>query len=276
MLLAFDWFCDENGKPVPEKSTFYVPNEYAREVASAHSGLFEWVASIHPYRPDAVDRLHAAAEGGARAVKWLPSAQNIDLSSPRCDAFYTALAQLKLPLITHGGAERATEAKELESFGNPLKARRALEAGVRVVIAHCAGDGEDDDLDNPGKRLPSFDLFARLMESPEWRTNLHGDISAILLRNRDTKIIKELLLREDWHTRLLNGSDYPLPGVMPLNSPARIAKEGLLPEEAVAPLETLRDHNPLYFDLVAKRLLSWQGKSFPAGVFETRGFFGSV
>jgi mannonate dehydratase len=273
LLFAFDWQCDETGTPVVEKSTFYVPNDYARKAATAHPDVFEWAASIHPYRPDAVDQLHAAAAGGAKAVKWLPAAQNIDPDSPRCNAFFAALAQLKLPLITHCGAEQATVAGGLEYLGNPLKLRRALDVGVQVVVAHCASYGDDEDLDKPGTHQPSFALFTRMMDKPVWQKNLRGDISAIVLRNRKPEVIKTLLTRTDWHGRLLNGSDYPLPGILPIISPNALASDGLLAEGAVAMLKTLRDHNPLYFDFALKRLLSWQGKTFPAAVFETRAFF---
>jgi len=276
MLFAFDWLHGDDGQPDAESSTFYVPDAYARQVAAEYPDVFEWVASIHPYRADAVDRLQAAAAQGARAVKWLPPAQNIDPASKRCDAFYAALARLRLPLITHCGEEKAAQGVSLAHLGNPLLLRRALDAGVRVVVAHCASYGEDEDLDQPGSRRESFDLFARLMDRPEWKENLFGDISAIALRNRSPATIKTLLSREDWHGRLLNGSDYPLPGILPIVSPAALARHGLLPEEAVAELDKLRQANALYFDLALKRSLNWQGKSFPAGVFETRAFFGAA
>ncbi|MDR2689082.1 MAG: amidohydrolase [Azoarcus sp.] len=273
MLFAFDWYHDDRGRPVPEMSTFYVPDDYARKMAAARPDVFEWVASIHPYRPDAVDRLEAAAAQGARAVKWLPAAQNIDPASSRCATFFAALARLRLPLISHCGAEKAAQSSSMEHFGNPLRLRRALEAGVKVVVAHCASAGKDEDLDQPGTQRTSFELFARLMDQAEWQEHLHGDISAIALRNRKPETIRTLLERDDWHGRLLNGSDYPLPGILPLISPAALAGHGLLPKEAVADLETLREHNALYFDLALKRLLNWQGKRFPARVFETRAFF---
>ncbi|MDR3087542.1 MAG: amidohydrolase family protein [Azoarcus sp.] len=273
MLFAFDWHHGDDGIPIPDKSTFYVPDDYARQVAAERPDVFEWVASIHPYRPDAVDRLEAAAAQGAKAVKWLPAAQNIDPASPRCDTFFATLARLRIPLITHCGAEKATAAGHMESFGNPLRLRRALEAGARVVVAHCASAGKDEDLDKPGTQQTSFKLFARMMERPEWREHLFGDISATVLRNRKPEVIKTLLTRDDWYGRLLNGSDYPLPGILPLVSPAALAAAGLLPQEAVADLKLLREHNPLHFDLALKRNLSWQGKSFPARVFETRAFF---
>ncbi|GHU07662.1 metal-dependent hydrolase [Betaproteobacteria bacterium] len=272
MLLAFDYFHDDAGHPQANMGAFYVPNDYASRLATAYPNAFEWVASIHPYRADAVDQLEAAAAQGARAVKWLPAAQNIDPASKRCDAFFAALARLKLPLITHCGEEKAMNADAMR-FGNPLRLRRALEAGARVVVAHCATMGEDEDFDARNKARPSFVLFARLMDEPAWQDNLRGDISAIVLRNRKPDVIKMLLERKEWHGRLVNGSDYPLPGIVPLISPGALAGAGLLPKSAVADLELLREYNPLYFDLALKRTLSWQGNSFPAQVFATRAFF---
>ena len=276
MLFAFDWFHDDKGQPIPESSTFYVPDSFARQMAEEHPDLFEWVASIHPYRPDAVDRLQAAAAQGARALKWLPAAQNIDPASKQCDAFFAALARLSLPLIIHCGEEKAAQSSSLIPFGNPLRLHRALDAGVKVIVAHCASIGEDEDFDRPGTRRKSFDLFARIMDRPEWKENLFGDISAIVFRNRKPEVLQTLLTREDWHGRLLNGSDYPLPGVLPLTSLSRLVRHGLLPKESVADLRALREANALHFDLALKRSLTWQGKSFPAQVFETRAFFETV
>ena len=276
MLFAFDWYHGDDGRPDQKLSTFYVPNDYARQIAEKYPDVFEWVASIHPYRDDAIDMLEAAVAQGARAVKWLPAAQNIDPASKRCDAFFAALARLSLPLVIHCGEEKAAQAAKLEPLGNPLRLRRALDGGVKVVVAHCASTGEDEDLDKPGTQQKSFDLFTRLMERPEWKENLFGDISATAQRNRKPEVLKTLLTREDWHGRLLNGSDYPLPGILPLTSLHRLASHGLLPEESVAELQTLRQLNALHFDLALKRSLIWQGKSFPARVFETRAFFGAV
>ncbi len=121
LLLAFDFFHDEKGLPVREKSAFYVPDAYACRLARANPERFAWAASIHPYRPDAVDRLHAAAAQGAKAVKWLPAAQNIDPASPRCKAFYAALARLRLPLLTHCGEESAVQGADMQRFGHPLR-----------------------------------------------------------------------------------------------------------------------------------------------------------
>ena len=274
MLFAFDRFHDEAGRPLPERSAFYIPDAWAIRQAQAYPSGFEWVASIHPYRADAVDALAAAVAQGARAVKWLPAAQGMDPASPKCDAFFKALAAARLPLIVHCGEEKAVKGADTHHLGNPLGLRRALDAGVRIVVAHCATLGHDLDRDVGNNVMrSSFELFARLMGEPRAQGLLHGDISAIVLRNRSLSVIRTLLERSDWHPRLLHGSDYPLPGILPLISPAILARAGLLPAGAVADLQTLREHNPLYFDFALKRLLTSNGRNFPAGVFATRRFF---
>ena len=76
-----------------------------------------------------------------------------------------------------------------------------------------------------------------------------------------------------WHARLLNGSDYPLPGLMPIFSPDSLVAAGLLDASAAPVLTEIRKHNVLLFDFVTKRALRAEGKRLPASVFETRGFF---
>lgn len=272
LLFAFDWARDDAGAPDREHSTFHVPDAYVEALARRHPDHFEWAASIHPYDPGARDRLDAAVAGGARAVKWLPSAMGIDPASPRCDRFYEKLAALRLPLITHAGDERAVRGFG-EDLGNPLRLRRALDRGVRVVIAHCASLGSGRDLDAGGAvPAPNFVLFTRLMDDPRYTRLLAADISAVTQGNR-VDVVQTLLARRDWHPRLLNGSDYPLPGVLPLVSLPLLVARGLLPATSVEPLRELRDHNVLMFDFVLKRSLAHNGVGFPRPVFETRPFF---
>jgi mannonate dehydratase len=272
VLLAFDWARDASGAKLEERSTFYVPDEYAADIARRYPQHFEWAASIHPYDPSALDRLDAAAARGARAIKWLPSAQGIDPASPQCDRFYAKLAALRMPLLTHAGDEQAVTGHG-EDYGNPLRLRRPLDAGVRVIVAHCASLGVGHDLDRGGAgTLPNFELFARLMDESRYRGNLFADISAITQGNR-MGVIAPLLARRDWQDRLLNGSDYPLPGIVPLVSLAGLAERGLLDPAAVEPLDQIRQHNVLMFDFVLKRSLRSKGAGFADSVFETAPFF---
>jgi mannonate dehydratase len=275
LLFAFDRHHAADGTSLPGETAFYVPDAYALATARQHPGQFEWAASIHPYRRDSLTALRRAKGNGARAVKWLPAAMGIDPAAPRCDAFYAELVKLDLPLITHGGMERAVSVADRQHLGNPLLLRRALEHGVRVVIAHCATLGEDRDLDRGehGPYVESFSLFARLMDDPRYRTTLFGDISGIAQINRAGPALVALLEREEWHPRLLNGSDYPLPGIVPLYSVSQLAQLGVIGQGLPARLAEVREHNPLLFDFVLKRHLRAAGKRFPASVFETRAFF---
>lgn len=279
LLLAFDFAVDDAGREQPALSTFAVPNAYVERVAALHPQRFGWVASIHPYRPDAVDRLASAAAQGAHGVKWLPSSMNIDPAAARCDAFYAALVRHRLPLIVHGGEEKAVPGARQEAFNNPLRLRRALDAGVRVVIAHCASLGHAVDTDrgngsgNSGPETRAFDLFARLMDDPRYGPRLHGDVSAIFQRNREHDVQRALVSRADWHGRLLHGSDYPLPGIGFLYNLDALVAARLLPAAAVPVLDALRGHNPVVFEFVLKRTIAAGGARFAPSVFHTRDFF---
>jgi mannonate dehydratase len=272
VLFAFDRAHDEQGRADPEHTAFHVPDAYARDIARAHPQYFEWAASIHPWRGDAIEALQRAKAGGARAVKWLPSAMGIDPASPRCDRFYDWLSKHDLPLITHAGLELAVTGRGAHDFGNPLRLRRALDAGVRVVIAHCASIGEDRDIDRGanGPYVDSFSLFARMFERYD---RLYGDISAMTQVNRAGAALARVIEEQGWHARLLNGSDYPLPGVMPIFSVQYLVSLKLVAEKAAPVLTEIRRHNPLLFDFVLKRSLRSNGRALPARVFETRRFF---
>ncbi|ESS67931.1 amidohydrolase 2 [Methyloglobulus morosus KoM1] len=274
MLYAFDKAHGANGDADHANTAFFVPNEYAMALARQYPERFEWVASIHPYRRDCEAVLEQAVLQGARAIKWLPPAMGIDPASPLCDRFYKVAAKLNIPIISHGGEEKSVHGANQSLFGNPLRLRRALDAGVRVVIAHCATLGSY--LDEKGKSVRSFDLFAQLMADKQWQGQLFGDISAITLRNRKLEVIKTLLTETAWHSRLLNGSDYPLTGVLPLISVKNFVESGLLAEESLRPLLVLQDYHPFRFDFALKRSLSWQGKRFTNTIFETRPFFMAI
>ena len=129
LLFAFDWSRDERGVPDRERSTFYIPDDYTASVAARYPDHFLWAASIHPFDPTAVARLDRAAARGARAIKWLPSAQAIDPADPRCDPFYARLAQLRLPHhhARRRGARRARPSRGLRQSAAPAP-RRSMPA----------------------------------------------------------------------------------------------------------------------------------------------------
>lgn len=272
-LFAFAHAADDEGHERADWSTFHVPDRYAAEVAAAQASRFDWVASIHPWREDAIERLQRAASAGARAVKWLPSAMNIDPGSARCRGFYDTMARLRLPLIIHCGEEKAAPGARREAFGNPLKVRTPLAHGVPVIVAHAASLGHARDTDKrSAPEAAAFDLWARVMHEQRGSGLLMADISAVFQRNRAPSTWRQIVGNEAWHGQLLHGSDYPLPGVMPLFAPQQLVKAGLLDAHAVPTLMALREHNPLLFDFVLKRQLRLGGVRLPASVFEARAW----
>lgn len=275
MLLAFDYHHDRSGNRIEQLSSFFTPVDYVHNLAQRYPGRFEWIASIHPYRRDSVQALARAVRAGARAVKWLPPAMGIDPASPSCDRFYEALVKWDIPLLTHAGTELAVDGDEAQALANPLRLRRPLEHGVRVIVAHCASHGSGVDLDRGahGPALSNFELFARLMDDPRYEGLLFGEISAMTQVNRIGAPLEVVITRDDWHARLINGSDYPLPAVMPLFSLRRMVQQKLLPAAEAKPLSALRRYNPLLFDFILKRRLVVKGKRLMPVVFHSRRVF---
>ena len=274
MLLAFDFNYDEQGTRRDDLSAFQISNSYAADTAHRFSDRFEWICSIHPYRADALEELDWCVANGALAVKWLPSAMGIDPASPRCDRIYASLARHRLPLLTHGGQELAVHGGRFHEFNNPLRLRRAVDQGVRVIIAHCASLGEHADLDKSAAGpVYAFELFARLMGEARYEGQLFGEISSVTQANRAGPLLEILLKRAEWHHRLINGSDYPLPGVFPLYAPRRFVEQGYLNETEAKVLSAIRRYNPLLFDFVLKRSLAKDGHRFAPELFESRRIF---
>ncbi len=275
MLLAFDYYYNEKGEYDKAQSVFYTPNRYVLKQTKRYPGQFKWIASIHPYREDSVEELEFVIKNGARAIKWLPGAMGINPASQLCDRFYDALVKYNFPILTHSGEEHAVDVPEEKRYENPLLFRRALDKGVRVIFAHCATMGESTDLDKgeKGAKVANLDLFGRLMDETQYGKQVYGDISAITQINRDRQMIEKIVSREDWHERLLYGSDYPLPGVMPVFSPWNFSDWGHLPLREANLLSDIRQYNPALFDFMLKRRIKVNGHQFATTVFETSDKF---
>lgn len=277
-LLAFDKHYRRDGFEDLDKTEFYVPNEYVFAVAERHPDLFVPNISVNPYRPDAIAELEKWAARGARIVKWLPNAMGIDPSDPKCDSFYQKMKELDLILLSHGGEEKAVEAEEDQKLGNPLLLRRPLDHGLKVIVAHCAGLGSNEDLDHKErKQVDNFDLFLRLMDEKRYEGLVFGEISAMTQFNRIGKPLTTILAREDLHERLVNGSDYPLPAVNILIRTGPLVKQNYISGTEGTCLKEIYDYNPLLFDFVLKRTIKLPGtsKTLPAPVFMTNSALGA-
>ena len=176
----------------------------------------------------------------------------------------------KMVIHTHVGEEKAVDAEEDQKYGNPLLFRRALDRGVKVIMAHAASLGTGIDLDDSDKKeISNFDLFLRLMDEKKYQGLLFGEISGITQVNRLPVPLATMIEREDLHSRLVNGSDYPVPAINVVIWTSRLVSEGFITAEERQLLNQIYDVNPLLFDFVLKRTLRHPktGSQFSPEVF---------
>jgi predicted TIM-barrel fold metal-dependent hydrolase len=261
-ILAFDKHYKPDGTVDLGKTNFYIPNEYIFRLTEQYPDILLPAISIHPYRRDALAELEKWARIGVKFVKWLPNAMGIDPSSSLADPFYRKMKEHGMILLSHTGEEQAVEAgQEDQRLGNPLLLRRALDQGVRVIMAHTASLGSCEDLDDAGNRGAArrgptcFDLALRLLGETKYEGLLFAEISAMLQFNRMPGPFATLLKRQDLQPRIVNGSDYPLPAINALIHTRGMARAGFITDDERVHLNEIYDYNPLLFDFVLKRTM---------------------
>lgn len=198
VLLGMDGVYDQNGRLNQAQTDFLIGNDYVLKTAQAHPDEFLAGVSINPQRRDAIDELHRCADAGAVLVKVLPNAKQFDPANPKYKPFYRALAERKLPFLSHVGYEFSLIGKD-QSVGDPDRLRLALDEGATVIAAHACSYG----LILYEKFLPTLrDLVARY-------PHFYSDISALTLPNR-IRMLLHLRKYPEIHERLLFSTDYPL------------------------------------------------------------------
>jgi predicted TIM-barrel fold metal-dependent hydrolase len=168
------------------------------KTARAYPNDFLAGVSINPQRWDAVEEVHRCADAGAALVKVLPNAQQFNPADTRYKTFYRALADRKLPFLSHVGYEFSLIGKD-QSVGDPDRLKLALDEGATVIAAHACSYG----LMLYEKFLPTFQDFAKRYP------HFYADISALTLPNR-LKMLLHLRRHPELYDRLLFGTDYPL------------------------------------------------------------------
>jgi hypothetical protein len=198
VLLGMDGFYDQTGLLLRQHTEFLISNDYVLKIAREYPDEFLAGPSINPQREDAVEEVHRCAEAGAVLVKVLPNAQHFDPANPNYKPFYRALAERRLPLLSHVGYEFSLIGKD-QSLGDPDRLRVALDEGATVIAAHACSYG----LMLYEKYLLTFHEFVK--RYPHFYT----DISGLTLPNRFTMLL-HLRRHPELHDRLLFGTDYPL------------------------------------------------------------------
>lgn len=113
VCLALDPVFDEKGNRRPDLSNVWVDNEYIiQKLRSVLPDRILLGASVHPFDPRFTERVKDYADKEAVLLKWLPSAQQFDLSDERVGRAMRALATAgrnggPLPLLLHVGPEYA-------------------------------------------------------------------------------------------------------------------------------------------------------------------------
>lgn len=198
VLLGMDGFYDQSGFLSRQHTDFLVSNDYVFRAVRAYPDVFLAGPSINPQREDAIDEVHRCADAGAVLIKVLPNAQHFDPADPKYIAFYRALAQRKLPFLSHVGYEFSLIGKD-QSLGDPARLRLALDEGVTVIAAHACSYG----LMLYEKFLPTFRELSRRYP------HFYADISALTQPHR-MKMLLHLRRHPDLQSRLFFGTDYPL------------------------------------------------------------------
>jgi predicted TIM-barrel fold metal-dependent hydrolase len=198
VLLGMDGVYDQNGRLNQAHTDFLISNEYVIKTARAYPNEFLAGVSINPQRRDAVEEVHRCADVGATLVKVLPNAQQFNPADTRYKAFYRALAERKLPFLSHVGYEFSLIGKD-QSLGGPDRLKLALDEGATVIAAHACSYG----LMLYEKFLPTFQDLAKRYP------HFYADISALTQPNR-MRMLLHLRNYPEIHERLLFGTDYPL------------------------------------------------------------------
>lgn len=222
VLLALDAVYTESGRRDTKATHLFVANKYVAHLSEIYP-QFLFGCSVHPYSPDAAERLWQCVKGGAVLCKWLPSAQCIDPTHPKSVRFYRALAALGLPLLIHVGPESAIPSalgNEAELKVNAGSGRfgsspgdailMALEEGATVILAHSATPlGPLLDKNNTYWEEVFEVLLERIAQIDD--LPLYADTSAFCLPGRFKYVQRVLPRIEAQPHKFLYGSDYPVP-----------------------------------------------------------------
>jgi predicted TIM-barrel fold metal-dependent hydrolase len=209
-LLAFDRVYSVDGEPRPDRTYLHVPNDRAADICARHPEALLLGASVHPHRRDALEALDRVAELGAVLVKLLPNSHGFDPADERHLPYFRKLADLKLPLLIHGGFEHTLPVID-QRFGDPLRLRPALESGATVIVAHCGTSG----------RFHVRETFGAFLELAASFPNCFGDTSSFTNFWRSQYMLQLLdperlrtryeVVPDDPLSKLVHGSDYPIP-----------------------------------------------------------------
>lgn len=248
VCLALDPVYDNKGNRCEGASNVWVDNDYIVDQLQKDSSKILLGASVHPYDPDFQKRVKKYIDKGAVLLKWVPSAQQINLADERVGQAVEFLAMAKdgkpLPLLLHVGPEYAIPTTNdktqtydflcwswIEGFRNWFRFKnkwhtpevkkieenisRALKAGATIIFAHCGlpyfASGILGFLEHS-----DFSVVSRYLEQNDKKQDdknlysgkCYADVSALSTPFRSKYFKNVAALPRDY---LLFGSDFPTP-----------------------------------------------------------------
>lgn len=216
VLLAFDEYHTNAGERLPPPATrfqrggdMYTSNSMIRALCRGRPDRYMFGASVHPYRENAVACVREVAAAGAVLLKWLPLHQNIDIADERTLAVLRACAEIGLPVLVHYNEEftLATQHPEHMGLSALLDVLRMLKAEGRMpvtIVAHVATPVTPLGIEQPFHDLCRA-LLGEFSDAP-----LYADISALTTLGK-IRYLRWLAQRQDLHSKLLFGTDFPVP-----------------------------------------------------------------
>ena len=183
----------------------------AKQAVSAHPARFVRFASIDMTQPDAVDRLRAAAKGGAIGFGEIKS--QVAAAGPEMQRLYALAAELSVPITMH--FQEVSQPGSPGTFNTGLKKFDAMLAAYprTTFIGHAdafwanvSADYAEDTSYPKGPVEPGGVTDRLLGEYP----NLYADMSANSgnnFLNRDPEFAAAFLVRHQ--NKLMFGSDCP-------------------------------------------------------------------
>ena len=243
VCLALDPVYDNNGNRHEELSHFWVDNEYIIQRLQKDSGKVLLGASVHPYDTEFQSRVKKYIDSGAVLLKWVPSAQQINLADERVGSALEFLASAKngkpLPLLLHIGPEYAipttderTITYDFQSWswlermrnwfrfsnrwhtpdvkGTEKNMIKGLSAGASIIFAHCGlpyfALGLFSLLEHSD--FPVVKRYLNLNDKGLYKGCCYADVSALSTPFRLEYFEDVSKLPADY---LLFGSDFPTP-----------------------------------------------------------------
>ncbi|MHC4942283.1 MAG: amidohydrolase family protein [Planctomycetota bacterium] len=245
ICLALDPVYDEGGILRKEASNIWVDNEYVLELQRELPDRILLGASVHPYDPNFKERVRIYVDKGAVLLKWLPSAQQIDLADERVKRALKFLAKAgindrPLPLLLHSGPEYAIPSTDKRTssydylnwtkwdgivnffrFGKKRHVPKVdrihnnlnemLQEGGYIIFAHCGLPYIFQGVLGKAFEHSEFDIvrgYLARSSQREFAGRCFADVSACATPFRKVYFDKLKELPED---TLLFGSDFPTP-----------------------------------------------------------------